>query len=73
MFVEGAKTKRLLSVSAMAGIAGRIDYSGDNGPATAALNNPVSVAIDTVGDMPIYAIIALVRGWLCCKSRYRHA
>ena len=44
--------KRLLSVSAMAGIAGRIDYSGDDGPAKAAsLNDPSCLALDNKGNI----------------------
>ena len=65
MLSDGARAKRLLSSTTLAGIITTIagygaigyftgGYSGDGGPATAALlNSPYGVAVDTAGNIYI--------------------
>ena len=52
MFVEGSKTKRLLSVSAVVGTVGQSGYSGNDGPANAAkIDEPAGIALDSKGNI----------------------
>ena len=56
MFVDGAKTERLLGYSDATTVAGNGGHglSGDNNTATAAqLNNPMGVAVDPAGNIYI--------------------